>query len=350
MQLTLESFEAQLTKKKLALGYLLVSTNAFLLQTSRDAIWQVAASQGFSERHIREVKNAHHCDELNEQNSTTNLFHRPCVDVRLPGPPDALTGKKLSQWVHAIHRRATLAPLAIVSIESSLSKLERADWFKKLASEIAFVVITPPTLQQLPYWLRRELQRAQLTMTDEAMAFFVRCTEGNLPAAKQTIQKLSLAYADDQPSIDIQQLRSILVDDVAFEVFHLTDAILQANVRRCRRILDNLASKHTPPALVLGYLMRLLRIVAAIQEGLSQGSNLTQLFDKNGVWQKQRAPFQKIAHSLSQEDIKQLFYLAHHIDRCIKGIVPASSWRYLQQFSLSLAGFHSPCIKLSLQY
>jgi DNA polymerase-3 subunit delta len=344
MRLTVEALEKQLTQRKIATCYLLVSDEYFLLQETRDSIWQVANTQGFSDRQIWEVTPRLDWEQLRLRNSYSDLFHRAFIELRWVRPLAAEVGEKLQQIVKALTAIPSLGPTIVISCAQGTAKVQQSSWFQALALMTTFVMIEKPSASHLPQWINKQLQRVGLSLTREATLELIQCVEGNLLAARQTIQKLALIYEAFEAPLSVKQLGVALENQATFELFHLTDAVLQGQLTRCMRIIKHIQVTHTPPALVLGYLLKVLRIVAGLRYGLDHQRSLPELFQEYGVWPKQQAGFKQAVQRLQSEDIVVLFSLAHQVDRCIKGAASTSGWSSLQKLSLYLGGYRDSLI------
>jgi DNA polymerase-3 subunit delta len=235
--------------------YLLTGASSFLLQEARDSIWQVANKQGFSNRQIWEVTKRLDWNQVRLQNSYFDLFHRSFIELRFARPSET-EGNQLQQLVKEFSAPLSLGPIIVISCEKPLTNMQRSRWFQQIASMSTLIACDPPSSHHFPQWIKHKLRCIGLHLAQEAMSELIQCVEGNLLAAVQIIQKLVLIYGAHKEPLSVEQLRVALEDQAIFELFHLTDAVLKGQTDRCMRIMKHLQAANTPPALVLGYLLK----------------------------------------------------------------------------------------------
>lgn len=340
MSLVIEELERKLKLGFSSKCYLLLSTEPFLLQEARSRIWQHARTQGFSDRQVWEISSQSNWDHIKQHNSFLDVFGKQLLDLRLTESLKADTGNKLQMLVEQLTTQSN-APLVVVSYAQSIKKAQLQSWFQTIASKVTLVVLPVPVNTQLPGWVTKQFNQKGFHLAPESIAALLEYTEGNLLAIMQTLEKLALIYAPNTSEIKLAQLQVVLEDQSIFELFHLTEAILQGKSNRCLRIIQRLRTTSVSQALVLGYLLKLLRTAVQLHHGRNEGYDLNKLFLQHQVWKNQHAGFEKLIARMQTRDIPSLFQLAHDTDRCIKGVVSQDGWHGLQQLSLYLAGSSS---------
>jgi DNA polymerase-3 subunit delta len=351
MGLTLTALEKQLAQKKFSSCYLLTSNEPFLLQEAREIIWKIAQHSGFMHRSTWELNAQLDWRPIYQRNSAPDLFcSDTIIDLRCEHPPEAIAAKAWVGHIEHLMKTQSAKSIIIISIGQWTMKAQQSSWFPLLAKMSVWVSLQTPTLHNFPGWLKTRLHRVGLDCTPQAFSKFCELMEGNVLAAIQTIQRLQLIIGNSQETFDLEQLNLALDDQATFELANLTEAILRGHAIRCTPILKYLQSVHTPPALVLGYLVRILRTLSDLHDGLAQQKSLSELFKQYAIWAKQQAEFKKAVERLPREDIPSLFYLAHQADRLIKGASQEPSWRLLEMISLHLAGQPMRLEGVMLQY
>jgi DNA polymerase III subunit delta len=350
MRLTLETLAQQLAQQKIATCYVIASAESFLLQQTRDAIWHAAKKQGAAERQIWEVTPTVNWEAVKWKNSCADLFHRVFVELRCTESLSIERGNQLQALVQALSTMSVVNPTIVVSFDPWKTTVQQNVWFQALLKISEFIMIERLTGRSLAQWINRQLQQVGLRLTDEALSEFIHCLEGDIASAWQTIQKLALIYGPHKIALNRAQLSVALDDQAKFELFDLTDAVLKGQSSRCLRIVQYLEATNTPPALVLGYLLKVLRIIAGLRHGLDHQRSLSALFKQYDVWTKQQFGFKQAVQRLKAEDIPLLFQLAHYTDQCIKGAHTESGWSSLKTLSLYLAGHQIPSTLLPSQY
>ena len=83
------------------------------------------------------------------------------------------------------------------------------------------------------------------------------CTEGNLLATMQEIQKLKIAYPDGK--INLQQYLNQIDQQSQYTVFGMIDSALQGDTDKVNKIFRSLKDDSTPPVILISSLYRELK-------------------------------------------------------------------------------------------
>ena len=102
--------------------------------------------------------------------------------------------------------------------------------------------------------------------------------EGNLLAAAQEIEKLKLMA--DEGQITVETVQAAVADSARFDVFGLTDAILNGEAAHALRMLEGLRGEGVEPPVILWALSRELRLLANLALQFSQGMPLDKAFSQ----------------------------------------------------------------------
>jgi DNA polymerase III subunit delta len=256
MKLTLESLPAQLAERLLP-AYLVCGDEPLRVGEATDLIRARARAAGFSEREVFFIERASSIwEEVQRSAQSLSLFaSRRMVEVRLP------TGKAGVSGGQALQRLITAAGDDLLLLIVS-GKLERetqgAAWVRVLQERGAWLPIWPIERARLPQWLRQRARNAQLTLGEDAAAMLAERCEGNLLAAQQEIDKLSLLLPRGA-AVSAADVAASSADSARFDVFQLGEAVRHADAARSLRILAGLQSEGTEPVLVLWALLREMR-------------------------------------------------------------------------------------------
>ncbi|MDH5185090.1 MAG: DNA polymerase III subunit delta, partial [Gammaproteobacteria bacterium] len=191
MKLDARSLSMQL-KKGLAPVYLVSGDDPLLVMETVDSIRSAARAQGFSEREVLHVERGFDWASLAASSSNLSLFaEQRILELRLP------TGKPGDAGSKALVAYAEDAPAEnlLIVITAKLDQAQqRSKWFKALDKQGVFIPLWPPTVQQLPGWIRQRMQSKDLQPDDMAVSLLADRIEGNLMAAEQEMEKLLLLH------------------------------------------------------------------------------------------------------------------------------------------------------------
>ena len=180
-------------------------------------------------------------------------------------------------------------------------------------------------------------------LDQEAWQMLFDHTEGNLVSAYQTLQRLSLLFDPSftQPLIDTKALSQALVSDSQYNVFNLSDALLQGDVNTGLKILHELKKSDTAPSVVLWAFAKDIHTLSALQAGKSPESL--------GVWRSKVALYHNALRRISltsdkQSNLHRLSALLFETDKAIKGLQSGfgkdAAWRHFADMALLLT--HTP--------
>ncbi len=330
MKLRPEQLPTQL-KKGLAPLYLISGEEPLLLQEAAEAILQVARSQGFSERSIHTVDNSFHWSELQQESAALSLFaEQKVVDLRLPsGKPGKEGGAVLAEWA------ASPPEEKILLIRSGKldGAAQRAKWFKVVEQIGVVVQIWPLELRQIPNWIMQRMRAAGMEATSGAAALIAERVEGNLLAAVQEIEKLSLQVEAGQ-QVDEQMALQLVADSARFDPFQLADAMLAGERPRALRILHGLREEGSAIQVVLWAIQRDLRELAAIgsEAGLHRHKPLEYV--PAPLWKRRLPLFGAALRRLQGRALQQLVRKAGAVDRAGKGMGEGDPWLLLEELVL----------------
>jgi DNA polymerase-3 subunit delta len=258
MQLRPEQLAAHLDKP-LAPLYLLHGDEPLLVIEAGDAIRAAARKQGFEEREVIVVGNHFKWDELFLAAGNMSLFGgSKLVDLRIPsGKPGRDGSEALQKYIKTLgHGVVTLISLPELDWQA-----KKASWVTALSNAGVVMECNAPPLARLPQWIAERMKRNAQTAPRDALDFIAAHVEGNLLAAHQEIQKLSLLYPAGE--VSLAQIEAAVLNVARYDVSDLRDAVKARDTTRAARTLEGLKAEDAAPPLVLWALATEARAVAA---------------------------------------------------------------------------------------
>ncbi len=258
MQLRPEQLAAHLDKP-LAPLYLLHGDEPLLVIEAGDAIRAAARKQGFEEREVIVVGNHFKWDELFLAAGNMSLFGgSKLVDLRIPsGKPGRDGSEALQKYIKTLgHGVVTLISLPELDWQA-----KKASWVTALSNAGVVMECNAPPLARLPQWIAERMKRNAQTAARDALDFIAAHVEGNLLAAHQEIQKLSLLYPAGE--VSLAQIEAAVLNVARYDVSDLRDAVKARDTTRAARTLEGLKAEDAAPPLVLWALATEARAVAA---------------------------------------------------------------------------------------
>ena len=344
MQLALPQLQAHLQKGLQSL-YTLHGDEALLVQEAADAIRAAARQQGYTERSVHVVSGAHFdWSEVLAAGGSMSLFaERQILEIRVPtGKP----GKEGSPMIQQLAQSAegndsTLTLFILPRLDSATKK---GAWFGALEQFGVSLQIDSLDRAQLPQWIAQRLKLQNQSVVSgqdgqNCLQFFADRVEGNLLAAHQEIQKLSLLYPAGE--LTHAQVESAVMNVARYDVFKLSEAVLAGQVARVQRMLDGLQAEGEAAVLVHYTLAEDIRALKRVKDAMAEGRPLPIALREQRIWGAREKLFERVLPKLSTARLAQLLKNAHQVDGIVKGLKvadwPTDPWQALQRLALRVS-------------
>jgi DNA polymerase III subunit delta len=164
-----------------------------------------------------------------------------------------------------------------------------------------------------------------------AAQLIVDRVEGNLLAAKQELEKLSL-LTDGAPISSELVLRSV-GDSARYDVFQLAEAAAAGDAPRAMHVLLGLKSEGVEPTLILWALLRELRGLWQARERERLRSNA-----RGSGWNLAAQPSAKALARLRKLPLAPLLIQASRADRILKGLAAGDAWSAITGLTGAMSG------------
>lgn len=334
MRLYFNQLNAQL-KQGLSPVYLLVGDEPLQLQEAGDAIKKAAAQAGFSERETYLADKSFQWHELQNSAGNMSLFaEKRIIDLHMPtGKP----GTKGSSSIVSFIENIPADVLLIIRCDEWNASNDKTKWVKTIIDQGVFLRVYQPKAAELPQWIRNRCQTIGLQVDNDALALLSMRLEGNLLAAAQELEKLKMRFA--QQLITGRDIMGLVADNARFDVFRLTDSLLDNNPARAIRILRSLKKNDISPVVIHWALERETRVLCELSFIRAQSRNVSAAdYRRMGIWQNRQAIIQKTLNQQPLSHWERCLQKLSDIDRIIKGRMSGNSWLRIEQWLLSFMG------------
>lgn len=340
MQLALNQLAAHLQKGVKPL-YVLHGDEILLQQEAADAIRAAARAQGYAERAVFTVAGASFdwSAVLASGNSLSLFSDKRILDIRIPAGKPGRDGSAALQQL-AAGCSADSGTLTLVTLPRLDRQTRTGAWFGALEHAGVAIQLDPVPLSALPQWIATRLAaQGQRVIAGEegqrTLQFFANRVEGNLLAAHQEIQKLALLYPAGE--LRWQDVEAAVLDVARYDVFKLSESVLQGHVAHVQRMLDGLQAEGVAPVLVHWALAEDIRALKRVKDALKARTPLPLALRQNRIWGAKERLFERALRLLSDRDAAHLLQAAHQVDRVVKGLAakdwPSDSWLALQRLA-----------------
>jgi DNA polymerase III subunit delta len=315
-------------KRGLAGSYLVSGDEPLLVGEAGDAIRAAARAAGYADRRVFFIDRGFSWDELYHASRALSLFaERRLFELRMPnGKPD----KGAAQLTELISDPPPGVVCLVVTGKLD-KKASDAPWVRAVEKQGVWVPVWPVDTKALPGWLRARAKVLQVDLEPQAAQLIADRVEGNLLAAKQELEKLSLLA--DAGTIRADLVLSSVGDSARYDVFQLAQAAAAGDAARAFHVLLGLKSEGVEPTLILWALLRELR-------GLWQAFERERLHSANrgSGWNLAAAPSPRALSRLQTLPLSELLLQAGLADRVIKGLSAGDAWDAITGLTGALAG------------
>ena len=319
---------------QMASTYFAFGAEILLVEQSLSTIKAAARENGFTERFRFDIDGNYSWDSMFSLISSPSLFaEKRIIECRLTSGKIGVRGSKaLTEIVEAL-------PEDILLIISS-GKLEmvqqKSKWFKALDKNGVIIQHWEVQSNQLVGWITRNMTQLGLNSNIEAANAIAYCTEGNLLATMQEIEKLKIAYPGGK--INLKEYLDQIDQQSQYSVFGLIDSALLGDTDKVNKIFNSLVDDSIPPVILISSLYREITNLVMMSIELKTNDTLESILNKHRVWQK-RKPF--ISNALtkhSYQKLQKILLKLGRIDRSLKGMDNLNVYDELQNVVISLSG------------
>jgi len=313
--------------------YVVYGDALLLAVEAADSIRAAARAAGYSERETFIAEQYFKWGELRNSAQSLSLFaERKIIDLRIPsGKPGTEGGQALQDYV------ANLSPdiLTLISLPKLDWSAQKSQWFGALEKHGVMVSADDIPRPALPRWIAGRMKRQGQSADPATLEFLADRCEGNLLAAFQEIQKLALLFPAGQ--LSFEQVKDAVMDVARYDIFKLSEAMLNGDAARFARILDGLRAEGTATVLVLWAVGEDIRTLGKVLQAVQRGGNLGNALRDMRVRKDRQPLIEQAARRLKFPHIERAMQQAARLDKTIKGLRQGDVWDELLQLGLRFA-------------
>jgi len=335
MRCNIEQLATQLQQSSVPV-FFLFGEELMLLEETADQIRQHLKQQGITDRKVWHVEGRFDWSQIKWHEQTMSLFdEQKLVEIRLPsGSPGKEGGEVLRQFVNNPPEDTTLL---IISGKVD-SRSQKSKWFTELDKIGLTVPVWPVDINQLPRWISQRGKQRGLTIAQQTAILIAERVEGNLFAAAQEIEKLSLLCSDG--NVTEQIVLDSVADNAKFQAFGLMDTVMQGQTDKILRMINQIKAEGSDILAIFSAVSWSLHRLVNMSVQLDQGQQLEQVFraQKPPVWDKAKPMTRQALQRHSASRWQRFLIQLADIDQAAKGNSAADPWSLLETLCLNVAG------------
>jgi DNA polymerase-3 subunit delta len=313
--------------------YVVFGDALLLASEAADSIRTAARAAGFTERETFFAEPHFKWDELRNSAQSLSLFaSRKVIDLRIPsGKPGVEGGQALQDYCTSLNPDV----LTLITLPKLDWSSQKSQWFTALQQHAVVITADDIPRNALPRWIAGRLKRQDQATDNTTLEFLADRCEGNLLAAFQEIQKLALLYPSGQ--LTFEQVKHAVMDVARYDIFKLSEAMLNGNSARFAHILDGLRAEGTATTLVLWAVSEDIRTLGKVLQAVQRGGTFGNALRDIRVRKDKQGLMENAARRLKFPHIERAMLQAARLDKNIKGLRHGDVWDELLQLGLRFA-------------
>ena len=314
--------------------YFIFGPEILLVEQSLTLIKKTAKENNFSDCVRFDIDGLFPWDTINNEMANPSLFsEKRIIECRLTTGKIGLKGSKaLTELVDTL----TDDILLIISTGKLDMNQQKSKWFKALDKKGAIIQHWEVQNEHLVGWIINQMTQLGLKTNKEVAEAIAYCTEGNLLASMQEIQKLKIAYPDGH--INADEFLNQIDQQSHYSVFGLIDAALKGDSAKVNKVFNSLVDEMTPPVIIISSLYREIKSLATMSVELKQNEPIEDIFEKHRVWQKRKPLISNALKKHPYQRLQKLLLSLGRIDRSLKGMDNLNVYDELRSVVITLSG------------
>ncbi len=319
--------------------YLLASSEPLLVRDWLDEARGALREAGFDDIQNLVTDAGFDWDTLLEDGDMLSLFAtRKCRIVNIVnGKP----GQKGAKAIQSLCENIAEDTVYIFVVPGLDRQNKNAAWTKSLRAVGEVVELKPVYTNELVGWIKHRASSKGLNIDQQSAAFLAERTEGNLLAADQELEKLSIRFSGES-IISFNDIEESVSQSARYNHFILVDACLAGKPARALKILDSLQSEGYVTTQIRWALQAALEQLNSLKLAQSNGNLGDQVWQALRIWRNKQRLYQAALARMTGAQIERLLQSCATLDRLGKGqqdaAYPDQDWLHLRALTGQFCG------------
>ncbi len=327
--------------------YLLASGEPLLLRDWLDQARTSLKRFNIDDVRVEVAETSYDWEALLGESGAMSLFDdKKCRIIHINnGKP----GQKGSRVIQSLCEQPPEDVIFIFVIPALNRQINNTSWCKALQQAGIVVELKPIATNQLSGWIVQRASEKQLSIDSQSASFLAERTEGNLLAADQELEKLSMQFAD-RKTVSFEAIEQSVARSARYSHFELVEACLAGNSKRALRILGSLQGEGYVVPQLRWPLQAALEQLARLKQAQLNGRLNHGLWQELRIWSSKQRLFETALNRLGLDQIERLMQSCATLDRISKGQQADDfpDWDWLQARTL-VCDFSGLALALPLQ-
>lgn len=313
--------------------YVLVGDEPLAQRECLDAIRAAAVTQGYDERTSLIIERNFNWQQILSFGQSISLFSsRRLLELNIPNGKPGVDGAKTLQSL----ANKSLPDTTVVIILPTLERDTKSSaWFTALESHAQVIMLNEVDAAGLPKWIADRLARHGQHTSIQTLEFIAHQVEGNLLAANQEVEKLSLLYP--QGELSDETVREAVLNVSRYDAFQLGEAVLVGDADRTVRIIQGLQDEGETAVAVMNPLIWVLRPLVRIKQAEMRGANLASAMTNARIYGDKQTLVKRAITRFSLRQLEAALQKLADIDKMAKGVMLGDAWLEISRLCFGLA-------------
>ena len=331
--------QASQITKQLKPVYLLASAEPLLTRDWLDEARRALRDAGFEDILNLQAETGFDWQELLEEGDMMSLFSTcKCRIVTLPNGKPGQQGSKAIQGLCENPGEGNV----YIFVSPHLDRQSRnSSWCKAIQASGEIIELKPVYDNQLADWLIQRARSKGFTIDGQSAQFLAECTEGNLLAADQELEKLALRFSGED-RIDFETIEASVAQSARYSHFLLVDACLAGRTGRALKILKSLQAEGYATAQLRWALQASLQQLDRLKLAERSGALGDRIWGELRIWRNKQRLYQAAMSRLASPQIERLIQSCATLDRLGKGqqdsAFPGQDWIEIKSLVVDFSG------------
>jgi DNA polymerase III subunit delta len=319
--------------------YLLASAEPLLTRDWLDQARQALREAGFEDIQNLQSDTGFDWQALLDEGDMMSLFSsNKCRILTLPSGKPGQQGSKVIQSLCA----SPAAGDVYIFVTPTIDRQTRnSSWCKAIAAAGEVVELKPVYDNQLVDWLQQRARSKGFGIDNQGAQLLAECTEGNLLAADQELEKLAIRFVGED-DIDFATIEASVAQSARYSHFLLVDACLAGHTARALRILRSLQQEGYASVQLRWALQHALEQLDRLKLAESLGKLGDRSWQEMRIWGNKQRLFRAAMARLAGAQIERLLQSCATLDRLGKGQqdseFPQQDWFEIKSLVVRFSG------------
>jgi len=296
--------------------YLLCGDEPLLLRDWLDSARDLLKQSGFEDIQSYSTDTSFDWNDLLQEVDAPSLFaDKKCRIIRIPNGKPGQQGSKIIQALCDNLPDDTIFIFVVPKLDRSS---KNSSWFKRLQQVGEIVELQTVYNNQLVDWIIQRGRQKSLSIDLESASFLAERTEGNLLAADQELEKLSIRFSE-QNELTFEVIEESVAQSSRYNHFVLVDACLVGNGKRAIKVLNSLIEEGYVTTQLLWALQSTLQQLTNLKQAQVSGRLSGRLWQDLRIWSSKQRLFEGAMTRLGIDQIESLLQSCATLDRIGKG-------------------------------